>query len=520
MDMTEITPSPLTLVESLQLENTMLREKLAWYEEQFRLSKLKQFGSSSERFEAQGMLFNEAEQLAEGEEEPAPEPETQTVEAHTRKKPVRKPLPDNLPREIKWIDLPDGEKNCDKCNEPLKSFGHESSCKLDIIPASVKVIEYRRLKYACTCEECVKTAPLPKSPIPKSIATPGLLAWIITSKYCDALPLYRQEGILKRMSIDISRATMAEWMIRSSLLLERIYTTLQDCLVKLPALQADETPLQVLSEPDRSAQNKSYMWLYRSTSALSAPIILYDYQSGRNHEKTQTFLKGFSGYLQCDGYSAYKALSKKQPEIDLVGCMAHVRRKFKDALDAIQKVKAANTQISKPAQVLSLIQTLYAIERRIKDKSVGERYQARQKDSRPVMDKLKRWLDKHQPHVTPKSVLGKAITYAQNQWPYLMRYLDSGLLDIDNNAAERDIKPFVIGRKNWLFAQSVRGATASAILYSLVETAKANGLEPYAWLRHVLTELPQLDKNAGVEHLLPMNLTAEDLKIRDRSGLG
>ena len=511
--MTEITPPHLTLVESLQLEITMLREKLAWYEEQFRLNKLKQFGSSCERFEAQGMLFNEVEQLVE--EEPVSEPESQTVETHIRKKPVRQPLSDHLPRDVRIIDLADDEKTCDKCNEPLKAFGHESSCKLDIIPASVKVIEYRRLKYACTCEECVKTASLPKSPIPKSIATPGLLAWIITGKYCDALPLYRQESILKRMTIDISRATMAEWMIRSALLMERIYTALQEHLVKLPALQADETPIQVLNEPDRSAQNKSYMWLYRSASALSAPVILYDYQSGRDHEKTLTFLKGFSGYLQCDGHSAYKALSNKQQGIELVGCMAHMRRKFKEALDAIQKVKAANTQTSKPAQVLSLIQTLYAIERRIKDKSVEERYRSRQKDSRPVMDKLKRWLDKHQPHVTPKSALGKAITYAQNQWPYLERYLDSGLLDIDNNAAERGIKPFVIGRKNWLFAQSTRGARASAILYSLVETAKANGLEPYAWLRHVLTELPQLNKDAGVEHLLPMNLTAEDLKIRD-----
>ena len=206
---------------------------------------------------------------------------------------------------------------------------------------------------------------------------------------------------------------------------------------------------------------------------------------------------------------------QQKPEIRLVGCMAHARRKFKDALDSIQKVKAASVPTSKPAQVLSLIQTLYAIERRIKDKSVEERYQIRQRDSRPVMDKLKSWLDKHQPHVPPKTALGKAVTYAQNQWPYLERYLDSGLLDIDNNAAERGIKPFVIGRKNWLYAQSPRGARASAILYSLVETAKANGLEPYAWLRHVLTELPMLDKNASVEHILSMNLTAEDLKIRD-----
>ena len=162
-----------------------------------------------------------------------------------------------------------------------------------------------------------------------------------------------------------------------------------------------------------------------------------------------------------------------------------------------------------------MIQTLYVVEKRIRDKSVEERFQVRQTESRPIMDKLKQWLDRQQPKIPPKSQLGKAMTYAQNQWKYLVRYLDSGLLDIDNNAAERGIKPFVIGRKNWLFAQSVNGAKASAVLYSLVETAKANGLEPYAWFRYVLAKLPQLPKGASVEHLLPMNLSSDDLKIAD-----
>lgn len=173
------------------------------------------------------------------------------------------------------------------------------------------------------------------------------------------------------------------------------------------------------------------------------------------------------------------------------------------------------TKISRPAQVLNMIRTLYAIERRIKDKTVEERFQIRQSESRPIMDKLKQWLDKQQPTVPPKSQLSKAITYAQNQWPYLARYLDSGLLDIDNNATERAIKPFVIGRKNRHFAQSVNGANASAVLYSLIETAKANGLEPYAWFRYVQSKFPQLAKGASVEHLLSMNLSPDDLKIAD-----
>lgn len=498
-------------IESLQLEVVQLKVKLAWYEEQFRLHQHKKFGASSERFEDQGQLFNEAEELVE---EAAEEPETQTVEAHQRKKPKRNTLSDDLPRNIVTLDIPEEEKQCGCCGKDLKVFGHESSCKLDIVPAQVKVVEIQRLKYRCECESGVKTAPMPKLPIPKSIATPGLLAWIITSKYCDALPLYRQEFILKRMGVEIRRASMAEWMIRVSVLLQPLYDALQQKLVSQPCIQADETPLQVLDEPERTPQNKSYMWLYRTTAQLGSPVVLYNYQSGRDHGRPQAFLSGFSGYLQCDGLPAYKTLSSKQPQIKLVGCMAHARRKFKEALDAIPKKKGAPpTKVSKPAQVLNMIQTLYATERRIKDKSVEERFQVRQSESRPVLDKLKQWLDKQQPIIPPKSRLGKAVTYAQNQWPYLMRYLDSGLLDIDNNAAERAIKPFVIGRKNWIFAQSVAGANASAVLYSMIETAKANGLEPYAWLRYILSKLPQLTKGASVEHLLPMNLTPDDLKI-------
>ncbi len=498
-------------IESLQFENVQLKAKLAWYEEQFRLHQHQKFAASSERFEGQESLFNEPELL---DEESAEQSETQTVEAHQRKKPVRKTLPDHLPRDVVQLDIAEEEKQCDCCGKTLKAFGHESSCKLDIVPAQVKVVEFQRLKYACECESGVKTAPMPKMPIPKSIATPGLLAWIITSKYCDALPLYRQEFILKRMNIEISRASMAEWMIRVSVLLKPIYDELQKMLVRRSSIQADETPLQVLDEPERSPQDKSYMWVYRTTEQLGTPVILYDYQSGRDHSRPQAFLSGFRGYLQCDGLSAYKALSKKQPGIELVGCLAHVRRKFKEALDAIPKKKGQpQTKITKPAQVLTMIQTLYTIERRIKDKTVEERFQARQLESRPTLDKLKEWLDRQQPKIPPKNKLGKAITYAQNQWPYLIRYLDSGLLDIDNNAAERAVKPFVIGRKNWLFAKSVNGANASATLYSLIETAKANGLEPYAWLRYVLSRVPQLPKESCVEHLLPMNLTPDDLKI-------
>ncbi len=505
------TATPEPNLESLQLEITELKVKLAWYEEQFRLKQHQRFAASSEQLD-QGQLFNEAEELAE---EPVEEeaPETQTVAAHERKKPVRQPLSNQLPREVVTLDIADDDKQCDCCGEPLKAFGHDSSCKLDIVPAQVKVIEYQRQKYACANECGVKTAPAPAMPIPKSLSTPGLLAWVVVSKYCDALPLYRQEFILKRMGVEIRRATLAEWMIRVSQLLDPLYEALQQRLVAQPFIQADETPIQVLNEPDRKPENKSYMWLYRTGPQLGSPVLLYDYQPGRGHEYPEAFLEGFAGYLQCDGMKGYQALSSKRPEIDLVACMAHVRRKFKDALNAMPKKSGQPQKLSRPAQALAMIQTLYVIEKRLKDKAVDERFQIRQSESRPVMDKLKAWLDRQQSLVPPQSLLGKAITYGQNQWKYLVRYLDSGVLDIDNNAAERAIKPFVIGRKNWLFAQSVKGARASAVLYSMIETAKANGLEPYAWLRHVLTELPQLEKGVSVDHLLPMNLTPEAIKI-------
>ena len=504
---------PAQTLEDLQLENTQLKAKLSWYEEQFRLQKHQQFGASSERFEGQGLLFNEAETL---DEEELDEPEVQQVPAHERKKPVRKRLSKNLPREVVEIDIAESEKQCGCCGGELKTFGHETSCKLDVLPAQVKVLEIRRLKYACNCEATVKTAPAPKVPIPKSISTPGLLAWIITSKYCDALPLYRQEFILKRMGAEISRSTMAEWMIRVSRLLLPVYEALCQHLVKQPYIQADETTLQVLKEEDRSPQSKSYMWLYRTGEQQGSPVVLYDYQTGRGHECPLAFLEGFGGYLQCDGHSAYKTLSSKQPQIELVGFLAHVRRKFKEALDAIPKKKGEkNQKISRPAQALNIIRQLYAIERRIKGKTTEERYRVRQSESRPIMDKFRQWLEKQKPRILPESKLGKAITYAQNQWPYLSRYLDSGLVEIDNNAAERSIKPFVIGRKNWMFADSVNGANASAVLYNLIETAKANGLEPYAWFRYVLTRLPQLEKGACMEHLLPMRLTPDDVKIAD-----
>ncbi len=498
--------------ENLQLENVELKAKLAWYQEQFKLAQHKRFAASSEREEGQGQLFNEAEALAD--EPPAEEPETETVAAHTRKKPKRRLLSENttLPRTIETIDLPEGEKQCG-CGLQCFKISKEVSYQLKIEPARAEIVEIHRLKYGCACEGGVKIAPMPKQPIPKSMATPELLAWVITGKYCDALPLYRQECALKRLGVEISRAVLASWMIKCADVLEPLYIALQQRLRQAPCLQADETPIQVLDEPDRNPQNKSCMWLYRTTPKIDNNIILYDYQTGRGHEHPDDFLTGFTGYLQCDGYSACKTLSSKNTGIQLVGCMAHVRRKFKEALDAMPTNKRQSNKVTRAAMAISMIRYLYQIEKTIKGAPPDEGYRIRQEKSKPQLDKFRQWLEKQQPLILPKGLLGKAISYALNQWSDLIRYLDDGRLDIDNNAAERAIKPFVTGRKNWLFAQSVKGARASAILYSLVETAKANGFEPYAWLRHALAETPKLEKGESIDHLLPIKTTSEEEKI-------
>ena len=387
-------------------------------------------------------------------------------------------------------------------------MGDERSEKLEFIPAQVKVIEHVRLKYSCRrCEKentstKIHIARVPASPIPKGIATATLLSQIITSKYQYALPLYRQESLFKQYGIALSRKTMADWMMKSSTLFSPLYTRLQEILLQQEVIQADETTLKVINE-DKA---KSYMWLY--CTGTDSPhkgdipnIVLYDYQSGRAGQCAVDYLEGFTGYLQVDGYAGYEKTSAK-----LVGCWGHARRKFKEAQTAQPKGKTGKADMA-----LSMIQKLYRIEVSLKDKSTGEKYQLRQEKAKPLLEQFYQWLAKA--NVVAKSALGKAIQYCQNQWPKLIRYIEEGHLSIDNNRSERVIKPFVIGRKNWLFTNTANGAKASAMLYSIIETAKANGLIPFDYITHCLE---QLSKNqVDVEKLLPWNVTLnEEVKQR------
>jgi transposase len=487
-------PDDPTILKDL-LSQVMARN--AYLEEQFRLAQQKQFGTSSEGHPGQGELFNEAEAEADHIEEEA---ETQAI-SYTRKTPKRQSLPKDLPRETVVHDISDEDKVCDCCGGELHQMGEARSEKLEFIPAQVKVVEHVRPKYSCrTCEQQgievkVKIAPLPTSPIPKGIATSSLLSQIITSKYQYGLPLYRQESLFKQYGIELSRRTMADWMIMCSALFKPLVERLKAIQLEQPVIQADETTLKVINE-DKST---CYMWLYctGTDSPNENPIpniVLYDYQNNRSGRCAVEYLKDYSGYLQVDGYQGYE-----QTKATLAGCWAHARRKFKEA-----EVAQGKGKTGKANWALNHIQKLYRIETRIKGQSAEEKYQVRQAESVPLLNQYKAWLDKSALQVPPKTALGKALGYSLNQWHKLVRYVDDGNLAVDNNRAERAIKPFVIGRKAWLFSHSKSGANASAILYSIIETAKANGLTPFDYIMHCLEHLSASPDN--VEALLPWNV--------------
>jgi len=398
-------------------------------------------------------------------------------------------------------DLSDEEKQC-SCGCQLTPIGEEVSEQLDIVPAQIRVIRNIRRKYACRgCEDTIRTAALPPQPIPKSNATPGLLAHITVAKYQDALPLARQEKMFRRIGADIPRATLASWMIKVGTLVQPLINLLRDQLLAHDVMGMDETPIQVLKEAGRKPTSQSYIWVQRG-GPPGKPVVLFHYDPSRGQGIARDLLAGYRGYLQTDGYEVYDAIGGARPEVRLVGCFAHARRKFFEA----DKAQGKKGRSGKAKMGLSMIQKLYGIEQSLRDKAPEERYRQRQERARPLLEKLHAWAEQSLEEVPPNSLTGKALAYLLNQWPKLIGYLEDGRIPIDNNATERAIRPFVIGRRNWLFSDTPRGATASANLYSLIETAKANGLEPYHYLRHVFKELPAAGAVGQIEALLPFNL--------------
>ena len=477
-------------------------------EEFVRLLKHKQFGSRSEKGSTSQLgLFDEAEMdVAEFVQEPV-EDEEETIEipAHQRKKAGRKPLPAWLPRVEILHDLPEHEKICPHDGEPLVEIGREFSEQLEFIPATIEVLRHIRPKYACpSCKTGVKIAPLPPQPIPKSMASPGLLAHVATCKYVDGLPLYRIEKVLQRGEIQLPRSTLASWMVKAGELVQPLINLVREEMLAGEIVVCDETRVQVLKEVGKPATSQSYMWVQRGGEEKT-PLLLYDYDPSRSGEVPKKLLEGFTGYLQTDGYEGYNAVVSANG-LTHVGCWAHAQRKFDEALKTQKKSKKKakrSTKESKALQGLRFIQRLYRVERKIADEPPEERHRIRQECSKPILVEIREWLNVSVGAVPPQSLTGKALGYLDKQWPKLVRYIEDGRLRIDTNLVENAIRPFVVGRKGWLFSDTVRGAEASANLYSLVETAKANGLEPYAYLRRVFEELPKAATLAEVELLLP-----------------
>lgn len=480
------------------------KHRIQILEEMLRLVKIKQFGASSEKDTSlQQPLFNEAEDdlvQTDDDLDDVQASEEVAVPAHTRKKQKRVSIPDTLEREERIYDLSDEEKVCPHDGAALKCIGEETHEQLDVIPAQMKAIRHIRKKYACPCcDGYLVTAKKPKQAIEKSIASPGLLAYVATNKYADALPLYRQTEMFKRIGVELDRTSLANWMIKCGELIQPLFNRLQDHLLEQQVIHMDETPVQVLNEPGKAAQTKSYMWVM-ATQKIATPVVLYHYSPSRSQETPNALLSGYQCALIVDGYAGYQPACDHEG-ITRLGCWAHARRYFIDAQKAQGKHK--NKKPGRADRAINEIKKLYQIEALAKDLSPEERYQLRQDKAKPILDKLKAWLEKSLLQVPPKTAIGKALAYLDNQWPHLIQYLKDGAYPIDNNLAENKIRPFVIGRKNWLFSKSQAGARASANLYSLIETAKANDQEPYTYLRKIFTDLPNAESVEEIDALLP-----------------
>ncbi len=496
-------------------------EALERLQEQIRVLLARRFGPSSERVaDGQLGLFNEAEELAAqelGEHDDVED--TVEVGGHKRRRRgKRSPLPEHLPRIDVVHDLAEHERVCPHDGTTLECFGEETSEQLDVEPIRFRVLVHRRMKYRCPCcTSHLRTASMTPQPIPKSQASPGLLAFITTSKYVDGLPLYRLSKQFERIDVSIPRQTMGRWMVQSGELLQPVVNLMRERMLEGNYIHIDETTVQVLEEPGKSPQSKSYMWVQISGASELQPVVLFDYDPTRSGAVPRRLLEGFSGFLHTDAYAGYNEVVRDFA-LTRVLCLAHARRHFTDGLTAqgINPNKVPPKPPDKARRLLtalSYLRRIYAIERRIRDKSPDERYDVRQLETKPVLERFHQWAKDTRPKVPPSTPLGKALAYLLEHWEGLIRFLDDGRLEVDNNRAENAIRPFTLGRRAWLFSATVEGAKASANLFSLVQTAKANQVEPYAYLRHLFTELPKANSVEDIEALLPWRIDRRSLKL-------
>ncbi len=496
-----------SLRDHYEEENELLREQIRQlFDKLFGRKSEKLFGGSP-----QLLLFD----MPEPDPETEPEEQIEVV-AHRKSKPGRKPLPQNLPRVEVVHDIAEEEKQCG-CGAELSRIGEEVSEKLDLIPAVIRVIRHIRPQYSCkSCEgveddgPAVRIAPVPPQIIPKGIASGGLLAHILTAKFEDALPFYRQEKQFARLGVELNRATMCNWAMKAAEACQPLLTLLHQDLLSGPLINIDETTVQVLAEPGRSPTTKSFMWIFRGGDPQK-PSIIYQYSPTRSGDVAAALLGEYQGCVQTDGYGGYDFLDTRKG-ITHLGCWAHVRRKFMDA----QKAGGGKVKKSGSADVaLSFIRKLYGVEKKAKSVTLtpDQRVELRRQESLPVLENFRIWLEKKSLQVVPKSLLGKAVSYALSQWARLVSYVEHGVVTPDNNLAENCIRPFVVGRKNWLFAGTPDGASASAAIYSLIETAKACGLDVYRYLRFLFENIPFAGSEKEYRKLMPHMLTDEQLAL-------
>ena len=508
--------------DSLAGENRLLRAQRDLLQEKLNKMMRKIFAPSSEVLgtHQKDMFFNEAEALAAATKAAPAQHEggddcgDSAVAGHRRAKRGRKPLDPALPRHIVRHELSGSDRICAHDGATLVEIGVEASEQLDIIPQQVRVIRHERVKYACPCcDGGLRLAGKPAQIIPKGLFSESALAWIATSKFDDGLPLYRQAALLGRFGgTDLSHNTMAASIVRVGAATQPVINLLRDHLLDSPLVFGDETTVQVLKEPGRAAQAKSYMWVQMTESSgpqgTGPPIRLFGYSPSRSTEAAVKMYAGLreGAVLMTDGYDVYDKIERANRLVHL-GCWAHARRYMVDALQALPKSARGPEQPA--AQFIELIAQLYAVESRSRklEMDMQQRLHARQEHSVPVIEAITALLLAHLHAVVPGSALGKALHYLSSQWPKLVRYVQDGRYPIDNNPCENSIRPFVVGRKGWLFSDTVAGANASANLYSLVQTCKANGIDSYRYLRALFIALPNATTADDYEALLPWRIT-------------
>lgn len=494
-------------IESKDKEIDVLKNELEYLKGLILNKNRKIFGRSSEQVDSdQISLFDEVEKLCNPKAE---EPEIERITYERTKPSKRTGKKDNLANLEKIViehKLGEDKAICDKCNSSLTVIGSKSKEILKYVPAKLYIEEH--ITYSYTCKPCneiedkssIAQTSAPKTLLHKSMASNELLSHVISMKYQYAMPLYRQETYFKMLGANLSRQTISNWIIGASRELECVYDLMKEELLGSTYVQADETTVKVIHDNGKDSKSKKYMWLYK-TGGANNPVVLYDYQKTRSSSCPKNFLEGFSGYLQTDGYAGYN----KVENIDRLYCLAHIRRKYHDIIVNLDEkaLKESRALIG-----FNYCEKLYKIEKDLRkeheeDENYYEiRYSIRLKKSAPILKEFQKYVDTEIKDAIPKSPLGRALEYTKKLLPYMNTILKDGSLEIDNNGAERAIKPFVIGRKNWLFSNSSKGAKASALIYSIIETTKANSLAVEKYLVYLMHKLSDIDIPSNSKDIL------------------